>query len=67
MPVVSVIEDEQLIKKILKHLNLWEIKRKPLPTANAPPIGVFPTYDEQPGPSIDDTIIDPDYPAEAYF
>ena len=31
MRVVSVIEDEQLIKKIHKHLNLWEIKRKPLP------------------------------------
>ncbi len=67
MRVVSVIENGQVIKKILKHLNLWEIKRKSLPIANAPPIGVFPTYDEQPGPSIDDTITDPDYPAEAYF
>jgi hypothetical protein len=67
MRVVSVIEDEQVIKKILKHLNLWEIKRKPLPIANVPPIGVFPTYDEQPGPSIDDTITDLVYPAEAYF
>ncbi len=67
MRVVSVIEDEQLIKKILKHLNLWEIKRKPRPIANAPPIGVFPAYNEQPGPSIDATITDPDYPAEAYF
>ena len=31
------------------------------------PIDVFPAYDEQPGPSVDDYIIDPDYPAEAYF
>ncbi len=34
---------------------------------NAPPIGVFPAYDDEPGPGIDDTITDPDYPAEAYF
>lgn len=42
----------------------------------APPINDFPTYlpvrrtqtgDEQPGPSPDDYIRDPDYPAEAYF
>jgi hypothetical protein len=43
------------------------VKRKPLPVANAPPIGVFPAYDEEPGPSIDDTITDPDYLAEACF
>ncbi len=28
---------------------------------------VFPACDEQPGPSADDYIKDPDYPAEAYF
>jgi hypothetical protein len=39
----------------------------PGPVANAPPAGVFPTYDEQPGPGVDDDIVDPDYPAEAYF
>ncbi|MDP6682905.1 MAG: hypothetical protein QF876_07985 [Desulfobacterales bacterium] len=33
----------------------------------APPIGVFPAYDEEPGPGIDDTITDPDYPEAAYF
>jgi hypothetical protein len=55
------------IKKILKHLALWDVKRKPCPMANAPPIDVFPAYNEQPGPSTYDTIRDPDYPAEAYF
>ncbi len=54
-------------KKILKHLGLWAVKRKPQPVANAPPIDVFPAYDEQPGPSSDDYIRDPEYPAEAYF
>lgn len=47
-------------KKILKHLCLWDVKWKPCPTANAPPIDIFPVYDEQPGPSADDYIIDPD-------
>jgi hypothetical protein len=67
MRVIAFIEEDDVIKKILKHLGLWIIKRKPRPVANAPPIDVFPAYDEQPGPSADDYIIDPDYPAEAYF
>ena len=67
MRVIAFIEDEDIVKKILKHLGMWEVKRKPRPRANAPPIDVFPAYDEQPGPSADDYIINPDYPAEAYF
>ena len=61
------------INKILKHLDLWDVKRKPRPMANVypplegPPIDVFPAYDEQPGPSTDDYIRDPNYPSEAYF
>jgi hypothetical protein len=56
-----------LMKKILKHLGLWDVKRKPRPVANAPPIDVFHAYDQQAGPSSDDYIRDPEYPAEAYF
>ena len=67
MRVIAFIEEDDVIKKILKHLGLWIIKRKPRPVANAPPIDVFPAYDEQPGPSMDDYIIDPDYPEEAFF
>ncbi len=52
------------MKKILKHLGLWDVKRKPRPVANGPPIDVFPTYDEQPGPSADDYIRDPEYPTD---
>ena len=47
MRVIAFIEDEDVIKKILKHLGLWEVKRKPRPRANAPPIDVFPVYDDQ--------------------
>ena len=53
-----------MMKKILKHLGLWDVKRKPRPVANAPPTDVFPAYDEQPGPSADDYIRDPEYPAD---
>ncbi|MFC1887053.1 hypothetical protein ACFLZM_08370, partial [Thermodesulfobacteriota bacterium] len=67
MRVIAMIEDPIVIKKILKHLDLWEIKRKPRPVANAPPDDIFCEYDEQPGPRIDDYITDPEYPVEAYF
>ena len=74
MRVIAFINDEMVIRKILTHLNLWDVKRKPPP--RAPPIDDFPTYlpvrrtqtgDEHPGPDADDYIRDPDYPAEAYF
>ena len=62
-----------IIPKILRRYFLYD--RKPLPIANAPPIGVVPAYDvgvvpaydEELGHGIDDTITDPDYPAEACF
>ena len=31
MKVISVIEDQEVIKKILKHLGLWDIKARPPP------------------------------------
>ena len=67
MRVIAFLADLDVIKKILKHLSLWDTKRKLSPMANAPPIDIFPAYDEQPGPGADDYIRDPEYPAEAYF
>ncbi len=60
----NVARGKRKKKKILKHLGLWDVKRKPRPVANAPPVDVFPAYDEQPGPSSDDYIRDPEYPAD---
>ena len=37
LKVISVIEDEDVIKKILKHLGLWYVKARPPPRANALP------------------------------
>ncbi len=56
MKIISFIEDEQLVKKILKHLDLWDVKRKPPPCANGPPPEAFIIYDESSSPSADDYI-----------
>ncbi|MEN8780333.1 MAG: hypothetical protein ABF292_04415, partial [Desulfobacterales bacterium] len=41
MRIISWIEDEEVIKKILKHLGLWLPKRSPPPArAHAPPQAV---------------------------
>jgi hypothetical protein len=67
MRIISFIEDDQLVKKILKHLDLWDVKRKPPPRANSPPTDPFIIYDERSSPSADDYIIDADYPIETYI
>ena len=78
MKIISFIDDSEIIKKILKHLDLWEVGRKPPPRANGPPTETIIIYDESSAPSADDPaslltlrrtgyIIDPDYPVEAYF
>ena len=36
MRVISVIEDEEVIKKILKHLGLWDQKVRPPPKVTGP-------------------------------
>ena len=75
MRVIAFIEHEDVIKKILKHLDLWEVKRKPSPRANGQPL----IPDSYPAPrcrdeasigegrSVDDSVIDSDTPVEAYF
>ncbi len=44
--VIAFIHDEDVIWNNLTHLNLWDVKRKPQPCAHAPPIDVFPLYDQ---------------------
>ena len=60
MRIIAFIEDEQLVKKILKHLGLWDVKRKPPPRANGPPTEAIIIYDQSPAPSADDYLIDAD-------
>jgi hypothetical protein len=67
MRIISFIEDEEIIKKILKHLDLWDVRPKPPPCANGPPREAFIIYDESSSPGPDDYLIDADYPMEAYL
>jgi hypothetical protein len=76
MRIIAFIEDQQLVKKILKHLNLWIVNRKPPPCANGPPTESFIIYDEFSSPCADNYIIDADrttlrlstgYPIETYL
>ena len=63
MRVIAFIEDGDIVKKIFKHLGLWHVARKPSPRANDPPF----IPDSYPILSVDDYLIDPDYPIETYF
>ena len=38
MRVIAFIEDRAVVKKILMHLDLWNVKRKPQPLAHAPSV-----------------------------
>jgi hypothetical protein len=59
--------------QIPKHLNFWDVKRKPCPVVNvlsarrAPPKDIFQVDDDSATPNADATIIDQDYPVETYI
>jgi hypothetical protein len=68
MKVISVIEDEGVIKKILKHLGLWEVKPRPPPRVIvSPKIAEYSIdYSTSQLPVSDKWLyVDPEYP-EAY-
>ena len=45
MRIIAFIEDPEVIKKILKHLDLWNLKARPPPRADAPPNNIEPHLD----------------------
>jgi len=75
MRIISFIEDEEVIKKILKHLGLWKInppgvwrvKARPPPLTKAlyPDAGIDAS-DSQIPPCEDYLYSDPEYPMETY-
>ena len=76
MRIISLIDDAEIIKKILKHLGLWDVKHKPPARANGPPTESFIIYDESSSPGADDYLMDADrttmrlstgYPIETYL
>jgi len=62
MKVISVIEDEDVIKKILKHLGLWDQKARPPPKANSPPEYHIDYTNSQLPVSDNHLYVDPQYP-----
>ena len=54
MRIISFIEDEEVVKKILKHLGLWLVKQKPPPRANGPPGELHIDYSDSQIPPFDD-------------
>ena len=67
MRILAFIEDEEVIKKILKHLDLWERKARPPPKANAPQPNIHIDNSDSQLPSSEEYLYsDPDYPIEMY-
>ncbi len=66
MQILAFIEDEDVIKKILKHLGMWAIKaRPPQKRANGLPLNIHIDFsNSQIPPSEDYLYCDPDYPLE---
>ena len=54
MKIISFIDDQLRVNKILKHLDLWDVKRKPPARANGPPPEAFIIFDDSPTPGVDD-------------
>ncbi len=62
MRILSLIEDQEVIKTILKHLGLSLVTRKPEPRANAPPRGFQIEYSDAQIPPSDEYLYrDPEY------
>jgi hypothetical protein len=65
MRIIAIIKDDEVIKKILKHLNLWERKARPPPLPKSQQID---TSASQLPPCEDHLHLycDTEYPMEAY-
>jgi len=67
MKIIAFIEQEEVVKKIFKHLGLWEVKSRPPPKIHSPPGDLHTDYCDSQIPPWDDNHSDPDYPFEAYM
>jgi hypothetical protein len=67
MSIISFIENEEVIRRILEHLGLWLVKGRPQPRANAPFLQIHLDYSDSQIPSFENDVHkDPDYPIETY-
>ena len=64
MKILSFIEDPEIIEKILKHLDLWDVKPRPPPKrGNTLPSNIHIDYSYSQVPTSDDYLyVDAEYP-----
>jgi hypothetical protein len=63
MAIISFIEDPEIIKKILKHLDLWDLKARPPLKAKAHSPNIHIDYSDSQLPTSDDYLyVDVEYP-----
>jgi hypothetical protein len=63
MGIISFIEDPEIVKKILKHLDLWDLKARPPPKAKTPSPDIYIDYSDSQLPPSDDYLYgDVQYP-----
>lgn len=67
MKILSFIEDEEVIKKILKHLGLWEVKARPPPKVTVPSETIYLDNSDSQILSPDSFYAHPDYPMDSYL
>ena len=67
MRIISFIEDREVIRAILNHLELWLVKSRPIPKAHAPPAGYILDHFSQLPLNDDHLHRDPDYSWDAYI
>ena len=53
MRIIAFIENQQIVKKILQHLDLCHVKRKPPARANDPPTQAIIIFDDCSAPDAD--------------
>lgn len=66
MRIIAFIEDEEVIKKILKHLGLCEVKARPPPKVKAPSPTIYLDDSGSQILSPDSFYAHPDYPMDCY-
>jgi hypothetical protein len=54
MKIIAFIEQEEVVKKILKHVGLWEVKCRPPPKIHSPPGDLYTDYSDSQIPPWDD-------------
>ncbi len=68
MRIISFIQDEEVIQKILKHPGLWLVKPRVPPRANAPPRELEIDYSDSQVPLFEEYVYkDPDYSIDTYL